>query len=129
MKEYVLFIGCLHYLSVHCHSCYFYIQHHGGIRVIASMPIKILFYITFYIINTMKKHLSYQAITYSKFKTEARMQCVEWAQNFIFLQSVFLTFNIVLIFEFEHRFTSWQSYSSHEYFVKVIKKWELTFNI
>ena len=30
-KEYILFIDCLYYLSVHCYSCCFYIQYHGGI--------------------------------------------------------------------------------------------------
>ena len=28
----ILFIGCLHYLSVHFHSCSFYIQYHVSIR-------------------------------------------------------------------------------------------------
>ena len=56
LKEYVLFIGCLYYLSVHCHSCCLYIQHHGGIREITSTPVQIFCFIMFYIINTMKKH-------------------------------------------------------------------------
>ena len=35
----------LYYLSVHCHSCYFYIQYYGGIRAIASMPVQIFCFI------------------------------------------------------------------------------------
>ena len=31
LKAYILFIGYLYYLSVHCHSCCFYIQYHGDI--------------------------------------------------------------------------------------------------
>ena len=41
LKGYILFIGCLYYLSVHFHSCYFYIQNHRGIRDITSMPVQI----------------------------------------------------------------------------------------
>ena len=29
LKEYILFIGCLYYLSIHFHSCCFYVQYHG----------------------------------------------------------------------------------------------------
>ena len=39
MKEYVLFIGCLYYLSVHFHSCCFHILYHGGIREITFIPV------------------------------------------------------------------------------------------
>ena len=39
LKECILFIGCLHYLPVHFHSCCFYIQYHGGVREITSMPL------------------------------------------------------------------------------------------
>ena len=38
VKEYLLFVGCLYYLSAHFHSYCFYIQYHGGIREITSMP-------------------------------------------------------------------------------------------
>ena len=41
IEEYILFIGYLYYLSVHCHSCCFYIQHHGSIREITSTPVYI----------------------------------------------------------------------------------------
>ena len=37
LKKYILFIVCLYCLSVHFHSCCFYIQYHGGIREINSM--------------------------------------------------------------------------------------------
>ena len=37
LKGYILFIGCLYYLSVHFHSCCFYTQYHGGIREIALL--------------------------------------------------------------------------------------------
>ena len=30
LKDYISFIGCLHYLIVHFRSCCFYIQYHGG---------------------------------------------------------------------------------------------------
>ena len=39
LKEYILFIGCLHYLSVHLHSCCFYNQHPGCTREITSMSV------------------------------------------------------------------------------------------
>ena len=39
LKEYILFIGCLNYLSVHFHSCCFNIQYHGGRGEISSMPV------------------------------------------------------------------------------------------
>ena len=66
LKEYILFIGYLHYLSVHFHSCYFHIQYHGGIREITSMPVQIFYYI----INTTKKHqtLLYHVRTYDRKK-------------------------------------------------------------
>ena len=35
----VLVQVCLYYLSVHYHSCCFYIQHHGRIREITFMPV------------------------------------------------------------------------------------------
>ena len=38
MKECILFIDSLYYLSVLFHSCCFYIQHHGGRKEITSMP-------------------------------------------------------------------------------------------
>ena len=38
MNEYILFICCLYYLSVHFHSYSFYIQYRGGIREITSLP-------------------------------------------------------------------------------------------
>ena len=34
-----LFIGCLYYLSVHFHSCYFYIQYHRDSREITFMSL------------------------------------------------------------------------------------------
>ena len=37
LKEYILFIGRLYYLSVLFHSCSFYNQYRGSIREIASM--------------------------------------------------------------------------------------------
>ena len=39
LKEHILFTGCLYYLSVHCHSLCFYIQYHGGVTEITSMPV------------------------------------------------------------------------------------------
>ena len=39
LKRYIFFIGCLYYLSLHFHSCCFYIQSPGGIRMITSMPV------------------------------------------------------------------------------------------
>ena len=39
LKEYILFIGCLNYLSVHFHSCCFFIQYHGGIRELTFIPV------------------------------------------------------------------------------------------
>ena len=39
LKGNFLFKGCLYYLSVHFHSCCFYIQYHGGIREITSMTV------------------------------------------------------------------------------------------
>ena len=51
MKEYTLFIGCLYYLPVHCHSCCFYIQNHGDIREMTSMPVYkyfVLYYVLYY---------------------------------------------------------------------------------
>ena len=39
LKEHILFVGCLYYVLVHFHSCCFYIQYHGGIREITSMPV------------------------------------------------------------------------------------------
>ena len=41
LKEYILFIGCLYYFSVHFHAYCFYIQCHGGLREITSMPVLI----------------------------------------------------------------------------------------
>ena len=40
LKGYILFIGCLYYLSVHFHSCYFYIQYHKCIGKITSLPVQ-----------------------------------------------------------------------------------------
>ena len=37
LKEYILFMFCLYYSSVHFHSFCFYIQYPGGIREITSM--------------------------------------------------------------------------------------------
>ena len=59
LKEYILFIGYLYYLSGHCHSWRYNTDYlHAGIDI--------LFYIMFYIINTMKKHetLLYHLLTY-----------------------------------------------------------------
>ena len=40
-SQYILFIGCLYYLSLHFHSWCFYIQYHRGIGEITSMLKKI----------------------------------------------------------------------------------------
>ena len=53
---YFLFIGCLYFLSVHSHSCCFYIVSWRYERDYLHATIDILFYIMFYTINTMKKH-------------------------------------------------------------------------
>ena len=42
-------------LSVHCHSCCLYKQYHRGVRGFLHVIIDILFYIVFYITNTMTK--------------------------------------------------------------------------
>ena len=56
-KEYILFIDCLYYLSVHCYSCCFlYTVSWRYMKDYFHVSINILFYIMFYIINTMKKH-------------------------------------------------------------------------
>ena len=46
MEECILFVGCLYYLSLHCHSCCFYTKYHGGIREITSMPVYIYIHVT-----------------------------------------------------------------------------------
>ena len=50
-------IGCLYYLSVHCHSSwFFYTVLKRYKRDYLHASIDILFYIMFYVVNTMKKH-------------------------------------------------------------------------
>ena len=48
LKEYTLFICCLYYLSVHFHSCCFYIKYHGGIRDTTSVPVQIFCFVLYY---------------------------------------------------------------------------------
>ena len=45
LKVYILFIGCLYYLSAQFHSCCFYIQYHRSVREITTIPVKIFCFI------------------------------------------------------------------------------------
>ena len=53
----ILFTDCLYYLPVHCHSCCFYIQLHGGIREITSMPVYIFCFILCFILLTRRRSI------------------------------------------------------------------------
>ena len=57
LKEYILFIDCLYYLSVDCHSCCLYIQHHGGITEITSTPVQIFCSVLCSILLTQRRNI------------------------------------------------------------------------
>ena len=55
-KEYILFISCLYYLSVHFYSCFLYTESWRYKRDYLHVSTDILFCIMFYIMNKTKKH-------------------------------------------------------------------------
>ena len=91
---YILFTDCLYYLPVHCHSCCFYIQLHGGIREITSMPVYIFCFILCFILLTRRRSIRLLYTTFviaiqRRFRFESVTFCCFYTSVFSSSLSIF----------------------------------------